>query len=109
MMIHHVIITRRAEREMHDAAHWWASNRSAERANRWLTGLRRKLESLAKSPTRCPLAQENAQFPYELRELRYGVGSRPTHRAVFTIADNLVLVVAVRHLAQDQIRPEDVT
>jgi hypothetical protein len=37
--------------------------------------------------------------------MHYGVGSRPTHRAVFTIADDFVLVLAVRHGAQDQLRP----
>jgi hypothetical protein len=35
------------------------------------------------------------------------LAGRPTHRAVFTVADDLVLVLAVRHGAQDWLQPED--
>jgi plasmid stabilization system protein ParE len=34
-MTYRVIVTRRAERDVHDAAEWWATNRSPEQANRW--------------------------------------------------------------------------
>ena len=107
-MIFRVIITRRAERDMQGAASWWAIERSADQAKRWLSGLEKKLQSLAKSPGRCPLSAENGQFPFELRELHYGLSKRPTHRAVFPIADDLVLVLAVRHGNQDWLRPEDI-
>src|SRR5687768_11995766 len=100
-MAYRVIITRRAEREMHDAALWWATNRSAPQAARWLAGLEKKLKSLAKSATRYPLAAEHQKFPYNLREMHYGVRSRITHRAVFTIAADLIIVFSVRHAAQD--------
>jgi len=102
-----VIITAHAEADMQDAARWWASERSAEQAGRWLAGLDEKLRSLGDSPQRWPLAPEHRQFPYELRELNYGLGPRRTHRAIFMIADDLVLVLAVRHAAQDRLRPED--
>lgn len=105
--MHRVIVTSRAEREMQESALWWATNRSAEQASRWLHGLDQRLQSLAEAPTRCPLAAENGQFAYELRELHYGIGSHPTHRAVFTIAEDLVLVLTVRHAAQDTLRPSD--
>ena len=39
--------------------------------------------------------------------LVYGVGRRPTHRAVFTVRSDLVLVLRVRHLAQKEISPDD--
>jgi plasmid stabilization system protein ParE len=105
--MHRVIITRRAEREMHEAALWWATNRSREQAARWLAGLEKKLNTLSKAPTRFPLAAEHEHFPYELRELHYGVRGRITHRAVFTVAEDLVLVLSIRHAAQDELRPED--
>ncbi len=105
--MHRVIITRRAEREMRDGALWWASNRSSVQAGRWLAGFEKKLKSLAHSPTRCPFAIEHEDFPYELRELHYGLRRRTTHRAVFSIADDLVIVLAVRHAAQDLLRPDD--
>jgi plasmid stabilization system protein ParE len=106
-MMYRVVITRRAEREMHDAAHWWATNRSPGQAARWLAALEKRLKSLAKAPSRFPLAAEHLQFPYEVRELHYGLRGRITHRAVFTIADDIVLVLSVRHAAQDQLHPEE--
>ena len=107
MIAYRVIITRRAEREMQDVARWWAANRSAEQARRWLAGLDEQLRTLADSPMRCPLAAEQAQIPFEIRELHYGLGRRMTHRAVFTIRDDQVLVLTIRHGAQDRLQPED--
>jgi plasmid stabilization system protein ParE len=108
-MTYRVVVTRRAERDMHDAAGWWATNRSPEQANRWLSGLERHLQSLSKTPTRYAAAAESDQFPFELRELHYGPGRRSTHRVLFTIADELVLVLTVRHVAQDRLDPEDLS
>jgi plasmid stabilization system protein ParE len=93
---------------MQDAAQWWAVERSVDEANFWLGGLYERLQSLATAPRRCPLAAENEQFPFELRELYYGTGSRPTHRAIFIVAADLVLVLAVRHTGQDQLRIDNV-
>lgn len=107
-MVYRVIITRRAERDLQSAARWWATERSADQAKRWLAGIEKKLQALTKSPMRFPLAAENGQFPFELRELHYGIGKQPTHRAVFTVADELVLVLAVRHGAQDWLQSEDI-
>ena len=108
-MTYRVIVTRRAERDMHDAAEWWSTNRSPEQANRWLSGIERHLRSLAQTPRRCAAAAESDRFPFELRELHYGPGRRSTHRLLFTIADELVLVLAVRHVAQDRFEPEDLS
>lgn len=58
---------------------------------------------------RCPLAAEYQLFAYEIREIHFGLGNRPTHRAVFTIAGDLVLVLAVRHAARDELDPSDVS
>lgn len=63
--------------------------------------------SLEQDPARRPLAPENDHFPYELRQLNYGLGSQATHRAVFTIRDNVVLILRIRHLAQHTLLEED--
>ncbi|WP_350208152.1 hypothetical protein [Botrimarina sp.] len=55
-----------------------------------------------------PLARENADFPFELRELRFGLGARPTHRALFVVRPECVYVVMIRSLVQDDITWEDV-
>ena len=106
-MTHRVIITRRAEREMQDAARWWAANRSAEQASRWLAGLDKELQALAVAPMRCPRAAEHEQFAFEIRELHYGLGRYITHRAVFIVRDDQVFVLTIRHAAQDKLQPED--
>lgn len=108
MNAYRVVLTRRAAFDMHHAAEWWATNRSAEQADRRLTGLDERLQTVASSPERYALAPENDEFPFELRELHYGLGRRATHRVVFTIADDLVTVLAVRHAAQGRLRPDEI-
>ncbi|MFM8539276.1 MAG: type II toxin-antitoxin system RelE/ParE family toxin [Planctomycetaceae bacterium] len=65
------------------------------------------IASLADQPDRCPKALEDGDFPYPLRELHFGLGSRPTHRAVFTIVHETVVVLTVRHAAQDRLQQSD--
>ena len=102
-----VNLAKRAKAELHGNARWWAEHRSQQQAQRWHDGFIDALESLAENPERCPLARENDRFPYELRELHYGLGSRPTHRAVFTIRPDMVLVLSIRHAAQADLAEDD--
>lgn len=102
-----VIITDPARDQLLDIARWWAENRSAEQALRWYDGFWQSLQSLASSPERHRLARENDRFKDELREFYYGL-SRRTHRAIFRIDGDVVRVLAIRHLAQDDIGPDDV-
>ena len=106
-MTYTVVTTERAAREIEDAAAWWAQERSVEQAERWYQGIRAAITELSTMPERCPVAAEWKTLPYEVRELHYGLGSKPTHRIVFTIVRETVIVLTVRHGAQDQLRPED--
>ncbi|MEX0643498.1 MAG: type II toxin-antitoxin system RelE/ParE family toxin, partial [Pirellulales bacterium] len=83
-------------------------HRSSEQAARWYAGFRSSITSLADNPEKWPLAAENGRFSYEIRELHYGLGSRPTHRAVFTIRLNAVVVLTIRHAAQAELSADDV-
>jgi hypothetical protein len=56
--------------------------------------------SLEENPQSRHLAAENKVFPFEVRELHYGLGSRPTHRALFTIRPDKVYIFLVRRVAQ---------
>lgn len=103
-----VVVTEQAAREIEVIAEWWAHERSVEQAERWYTGIRQAITTLAEQPERCPLATEHLDFHYELREELFGVSSRPTHRIVFTIVKQTVVVLAVRHGAQDVIRPGEI-
>jgi len=102
-----IILSERAEKQLENSARWWAENRSFEQAERWHAGFVRSLKSLTKLPDRCPLAAENVEFSFEVRELRYGLGNRPTHRALFTIRPDRVYVLLIRHLAQRDVSPDD--
>lgn len=106
-MIDRIVFTERASRELEQAADWWAEHRSLDQAVRWYAGFSAAIAALKEQPQRLPLAAENGRFPYEIRELHYGLGSRPTHRAVFTIRPEMVLVLTIRHAAQAELTTED--
>ena len=76
---------------------------------RWYAGFSEAIAGLAENPERCPLAPENGRFPYEIREQHYGLGLRPTHRAVFTIRPDIVLVLTIRHVAQADLAEGDLS
>lgn len=105
----HVIITQRALDDMEESATWWRENRSWGEAQRWCNGLERKLRELDDSPRRFPLAVEDAFVPHELPFVPYGLGRRPTHRALFTVDDesSVVRVILVQHVARGGIDPAD--
>jgi plasmid stabilization system protein ParE len=102
-----VVMTERAARDIEDAADWWARERSAEQSQRWYQGIRTAIHGLAKAPEARPVAPERNLFSYEIRELLYGLGAKPTHRVIFTIIHETVLVLTVRHAARRPLRPED--
>lgn len=107
MTTYRVVITEQAARELEAAADWWAANRSMLQAAEWYQGFSERIASLRESPDRLPLADENTEFSYEIRELHYGVGARATHRAIYTIVSSFVVVLTIRHAAQGKIRPSD--
>jgi plasmid stabilization system protein ParE len=102
-----VVTTERAAREIEDAAAWWTRERSLDQAQRWYEGIRTTIAGLATSPERYPIVAEREHLPYEVRELHYGLGSKPTHRVIFTIVRETVLVLTVRHTARRPLQPKD--
>ena len=108
-MTFQVVISPQATAELQTSAEWWAENREPIQAARWFVGFDAKIKGLANNPHSWSIADENVIFPYEIRQLNFGLSSRPTHRAVFTIVEpNVVLVLTIRHLAQDRITPEEI-
>jgi plasmid stabilization system protein ParE len=102
-----VTILPRAKSQMLDQAVWWSKHRSAEQAFHWLEGFEKALTSLARNPVRCSIARESEAFEFVLREIHFGVRSKATHRAVFEIRADEVIVYSVRHLAQRDLMPDD--
>lgn len=108
-MKYQVIVLPRAELQLYNAALWWLENRSAEQALRWLEGFEHAISLLADDPLRHPFASENEALHVELRQLNYGLSGKPTHRALFEVRENSnVLVHSIRHLAQDDLSPEEI-
>ena len=106
-MKYRVILNERAENQLEAAYVWWSKHRSAEQATRWYNGFLDALLRLGENPKQCALAQEDAKFPYPVREFRYGLGRRTTHRALFTIRKDIVYVFSIRHVAQRSVSPDD--
>jgi plasmid stabilization system protein ParE len=103
-----VVITEQAEREMQSAFDWWAGHRSKRQADRWYAGLAKAIAGLSETPERHGQSRKRDRFAYEIRDLLFGIGRRPTHRAVFTIRGEEVVVLTVRHVAQQGLTPEDI-
>jgi len=106
-MTYHVVVTPRARIEFYNDAIWWAEHRDVDQAKLWLAGFEQAINSLANRPGRCPAARENEELPFDLRQLTYGIGSKPTHRAVFEIRGEEVIIHGIRHLARRDLTPDD--
>ena len=99
-----VLLTIRA-RSNFDAAYLWYRKQSSEVADRWYRGIRNAIRRLNQNPDRFPLADEDDTFPYPLRELLYGLGRKKTHRVLFVVRPNAVVIYAIRHVAQKRFDP----
>jgi plasmid stabilization system protein ParE len=104
-MKYNVRLTDEAKQNVHATVSWYAE-RSEEAADRWYNGFMKLIDSLAADPHRHPVALEDPRFPLELRQVNYGSGRRTTHRILYTIRPDTVVVYAVRHAAQEEWRPE---
>ena len=106
-MSYAVVILPEAEEAILSTALWWEKNRSPSQAERWFHGVYDAIDTLEESPRRCSLARESGVFPIELRELHYGLGAQRTHRIIFTIRPETVVVLTLRHTSQTDLQPED--
>ena len=104
-----VVVTEQAEREMQSAFDWWTEHRSKLQADRWYVGLSKAIVELAENPERHGRSRESDRFSFEIRDLLFAIGRRPTHRAVFTIRGDEVVVLTVRHVAQQDLSPDDIS
>ncbi|BAZ32316.1 plasmid stabilization system protein [Cylindrospermum sp. NIES-4074] len=93
-----IIIQPEAQKAIEEA-YFWFSNISPHKARTWLEGLYKSILSLEKMPSRCSLAFENDFLEQEIRQLIYGKG-RNAYRILFTIRDENVQILFVRHAAQ---------
>ena len=107
MMKYHVLIKNNAIEDIDRNAQWWAEHHSKSQALTWYEAALQSLYSLSTFPESHSLAQENDSFPYEIRHLLFGLGSRKSYRAIFTIQNDVVHVLAVQRVTQDSLDADE--
>lgn len=100
-MSYQVEISERAQLEARSAALWMAQFSEAK-ATTWFFELSEAMQSLENMPFRCPLAPETESFGFEIRHLIFG-----KYRILFTVEDETVYILNVRHSAQKTLSPDD--
>jgi toxin ParE1/3/4 len=95
-MLFRVEISETFEHDAEEVIEWLASQYAGDTGLQWFERLRESIESLSRSPLRCPLAAENRGSPFEIRQLIYG---RKPHiyRILFTVESETVYVLHLRH------------
>lgn len=96
-MKYRVIVTPEAEYDLRTVYHYIRKRGAPQSARAWISGVRKRIKSLARHPERTPMAPESASFSEPIRELLYGAGNRGTYRILFTIIGVTVFVLHVRH------------
>lgn len=92
--------------EQIEQAYRWYRERNPEFADHWFRALMNTIASLQEKPRRCKLAVEHEIFPEEVRQLLYGK-SKNIYRVLFTIRDQTVYILYVRHSAQAPLTLDD--
>jgi len=96
-----------AQADLREITRYISQRVSAASAARWLTAIQATIARLATDADQCPQADEAVDLGVDLRELLHG--RRPhVYRILFTIADDTVNVLRVRHAAQDRLTADDV-
>jgi plasmid stabilization system protein ParE len=91
-----VEIAKSAELDLQSAYSWYSSNASDQVAQLWKQEILKKAKSLSHMPRRCPFAPEHFSYKAELRLTRCF-----SHLLIFTIVEDRVIVLRVRHLKQN--------
>ncbi|MFK0734301.1 MAG: type II toxin-antitoxin system RelE/ParE family toxin [Gloeotrichia echinulata GP01] len=105
-MAFQVRTTKTADAEI-ETAYVWQRDYNPAYADQWFRGLMNAIASLQEKPRRCALALENEVFSEEVRQLLYGK-SRNIYRILFTIRDETVYVLYVRHTSQALLTGDEV-
>jgi plasmid stabilization system protein ParE len=100
-----VEIAEPAKADIQEALDWWSENRSAIQAAEWYERIFEAITTLESMPERCPRVSESGLSRTEVRQLLFGIGSRPTHRVVFhfDVDADTVTILRVRHHGQDEL------
>jgi plasmid stabilization system protein ParE len=95
-MAFRVETTAQADEDARSILEWLVTQNAGDTGIRWFLALEDAIASLTELPQRCPLAPENAEFPFEVPHLLYGRKSH-VYRILFSIENNTVYILHIRH------------
>ena len=104
-MAYRVSLAHRAQIDI-SIAESWLSQLGLTVLKRWGARLAKALQILEADAHRFPLAEEDVDLSYALRESTFG---RKPHiyRILFTVTESDVFIYRIRHAARDQITETD--
>ena len=105
-MVHSVQIGLLAHRDMAGVFLHISKRVSLFSANKWYTEIIKKIRTLANHPERYALDDQAVDLGFELRVMLHG-NRRHTYRILFTIDDQTVNVLRIRHAAQGSLTQDD--
>ena|SRR5215471_13859243 len=88
--------TAQADQDLDVILEWLQEQEAGDAGLRWFQRLKEALLSLSEMPHRCPLAPENKEFPFEVRQLLFG-RTHHRYRVLFTIEGQTVIILHIRH------------
>ena len=100
-----LIITDAAKRDIQAAYDWWKKRRSANQAERWYLSINAAFKTLVVFPDSCPFVSGLEERG--VREKLFGVGRKSTHRILFALESDSVMILRIRHTSQAELALED--
>ena len=103
MITYKILLTPTAKRVIDKTyIYYYSSNQIF--ADKWLSGIRSSIASLATMPKRCAYARENKDFQEEIRQLICSE-SKSKFRIIFIVNEisKKVIVLTVRHSSMDKL------
>jgi plasmid stabilization system protein ParE len=85
-----------------EEAYQWVQETNPGALDEWFSEVMKALQSLKKLPYRCSRIPEADEFDEEIRQLIY-----QKYRFIFTLRDNTVYVLAVRHTSRKPLERQD--
>ena len=83
----------------------WLADQSPTAAARWYAGLEKAIAKLSQNPERHPITDEESELlELPIRQMLHG-RKRGVYRILFTIHDDTVSILYIRHSAQGPLEP----